>query len=88
LVDRSPARAELNWVMVHGNEVAETLGDKRMANVVLLGALLALEPVLTLDQVAEALRNHIPARRRSLLDANLKALREGAELAARDRVLA
>jgi 2-oxoglutarate ferredoxin oxidoreductase subunit gamma len=86
LVDRSPTRHELNWVMVQGNEVAEALGDKRMANVVLLGALLALEPVLTLDQLASALRTHIPARRRSLLDANLKALEQGAALAARDRV--
>jgi 2-oxoglutarate ferredoxin oxidoreductase subunit gamma len=88
LVDRSPTRTDVNWVMVHGNEVAEQLGDKRMANVVLLGALLGLLPVLTLEQVAEALHNHIPARRRSLLEANLKALHEGAVLAARDRVLA
>ncbi|MCJ7513348.1 MAG: 2-oxoacid:acceptor oxidoreductase family protein [Anaerolineales bacterium] len=88
LVDRSPRRGDIDWVMVRGNEVAEELGDKRMANVVLLGALLSLLPALTLDELAEALRNHIPARRRSLLDANLKALHEGAALAERDRVLA
>jgi 2-oxoglutarate ferredoxin oxidoreductase subunit gamma len=86
LVDRTPTRSEIEWVMVKGNDLAEELGDKRMANVVLLGALLTLLPVLTLEEVAEALRNHIPAHRRSLLDSNLKALYEGAAVAERQRL--
>ncbi len=63
-------------------EVAEELGDKRLANLVLLGALLQRLPVLSLQAVGESLDKHIPAHRRNLLQANLKALQRGAELAA------
>jgi 2-oxoglutarate ferredoxin oxidoreductase subunit gamma len=81
LVDRAPTRSDIRSFMIPANEEAEALGDKRMANVVLLGALIRQHPVLTLEEIGAALRNHIPARRRSLLDANLMALSRGAALA-------
>ena len=48
---------------------------------VMLGAMLAHVPVLPLEVVEQALDNHIPARRRDLLEANKLALRKGIELA-------
>jgi len=38
-------------------------------------------PVLPVEVVEQALDNHIPARRRDLLEANKQALRKGIELA-------
>lgn len=81
LVDRGPQRADIVSRMVPGNAIAEELGDKRMANMVLLGAYLAVEPLFTLEEVGRSLERHIPAHRRSLLQANLEALRRGAEAA-------
>jgi 2-oxoglutarate ferredoxin oxidoreductase subunit gamma len=69
-------------VAVHANEEAEGLGDRRLANLIMVGALLQRLPVLSLEQVGRALDQHIPAHRRNLLEANLKALQRGAELAA------
>jgi 2-oxoglutarate ferredoxin oxidoreductase subunit gamma len=68
--------------MIPANEIAEQLGDKRMANMVLLGAYLAVQPLFTLEQVGASLEKHIPAHRRNLLGKNLQALRRGTELAA------
>jgi len=81
LVDRRPDRVDLVARMIPANEIAEGLGDKRMANMVLLGAYLAVQPVFTLEQVGAALEKHIPPHRRNLLGKNLEAMRCGAELA-------
>jgi len=82
LVDRKSKRTDVQVVAVHANEEAEALGDRRLANLIMVGALLQRLPVLSLEQVGRALDKHIPAHRRNLLEANLKALQRGAELAA------
>lgn len=82
LVDRSPARTDIDVVLLPANELAEELGDKRMANVVLVGGLLQRLPVLTHEQIRISLEKNIPAHRRNLLEANVKALARGAEGAA------
>ena len=38
LVDRTPQRKDIDSLMIQANEIAEELGDKRMANLVLVGA--------------------------------------------------
>ena len=81
LVDRAPERADIQVRMVRGSEIAEELGDKRMANMVLLGAYLALVPLFTLEQVGASLERHIPSHRRNLLAANREALHRGAQAA-------
>jgi 2-oxoglutarate ferredoxin oxidoreductase subunit gamma len=81
LVDRRPERQDMQSRMIPANEIAEGLGDRRMANMVLLGGYLAVDPVFTLEQVGASLEKHIPAHRRSLLEKNLEAMRRGAELA-------
>lgn len=81
LVDREPAREDLQVVMVPANEIAEELGDRRLANLVMLGALMQRLGTFSLDQIGQALKRNIPERHRDLLKANLKALKRGAELA-------
>jgi 2-oxoglutarate ferredoxin oxidoreductase subunit gamma len=82
LVDRRPERLDIQARLIPANEIAEALGDKRMANMVLLGGYLAVQPIFSLEQVGASLEKHIPSHRRSLLPQNLEALRRGAELAA------
>ncbi len=81
LVDRTPTRADVDLAMIPANEEAEALGDRRLMNVVMLGALLQRLPVLSIEAVGVALDHHIPSHRRNLLPANLKALARGFELA-------
>lgn len=82
MVDRSPTRTDIHWVMVPGNEIAEELGDRRMTNMVLLGAMLANVSLLPLEAVEKSLREHLPERHHKLLPMNYKALRDGAKFLA------
>ncbi len=79
MVNREPTRTDIQVVMIPGNEIAEQLGDKRMANMALLGGLLANLPVLPIEAVEKALEAHLPARHHKLLPMNFEALKKGAE---------
>ena len=79
LVNRSIARKDLQSVLIPANEMAESLGDKRLTNVVMVGALLAQQPVLPIDAIENALRDHLPERHKKLLPLNYQALRAGEE---------
>jgi 2-oxoglutarate ferredoxin oxidoreductase subunit gamma len=81
LVDRTPEREDIEVILVPAIEVAEELGEKRLANLVLLGALMERMGPLTIDQIGASLGRHIPEHRRNLLDANIQALARGAEIA-------
>ena len=81
LVDRSFERDDLNRVMIPANEIAEELGNKRLTNMVMLGAMLARLQVLSIEALEKALEDHLPERHRHLLDLNCQALRRGVQFA-------
>jgi len=81
LISGSPRRTDIRSIAVPANDIAAELGSAKMANVVALGALAAATGVLPLEALAKALRDHLPASKRQLLEPNLHALRRGAELA-------
>jgi len=78
LVQAPHTRADIRYVPVPANVIAEELGNVRQANVVLLGALLATVDGLPLETVESALDHHLPQRQRQLLASNKLALRRGA----------
>jgi 2-oxoglutarate ferredoxin oxidoreductase subunit gamma len=78
LILATPGRAELRYVAVPANVIAEELGNVRQANVVLLGAYLAVTTLLPLESVEAALDEHLSERQRSFLASNKQALRRGA----------
>jgi 2-oxoglutarate ferredoxin oxidoreductase subunit gamma len=81
MVDREVRRTDITSVALPCNEIAEELGDKRMANIVATGALLELLPVLKLEDIEAALTAHMPGRHKHLLPRNFDALRRGAAFA-------
>jgi 2-oxoglutarate ferredoxin oxidoreductase subunit gamma len=84
LIDQEVTRTDLSIARIPANEIAEEIGDKRLTNMVMLGALLARLPVLKIEAVEKALEEHLPARHQHLLPLNFKALRAGAELAIKE----
>jgi 2-oxoglutarate ferredoxin oxidoreductase subunit gamma len=81
MVDRDVTRKDITWVSLPCNEIAEEAGDRRMANIVATGALLALMPVLKLEDIESALKKHMPGRHQHLLPKNVDALKRGAAYA-------
>ena len=81
LVSHQFTRRSIHAIAIPGSAAAAELGHAKLLNMVMLGAMLAFVPVLPVAAVEQALDNHIPARRRDLLEANKLALRKGIELA-------
>jgi 2-oxoglutarate ferredoxin oxidoreductase subunit gamma len=82
MVDRPVKRSDIHAVVLPADEISESLGAKRMSNMVMVGALLANLPVLPMEAVEAALKGHLPDRHKKLLPQNIKALEKGAEFLA------
>lgn len=81
MVDRAAKRTDINVVFVPCNEIAEEIGDKKLLNMVAVGALLTALPEISLKDIKKALEDHLPARHQHLLPKNSEALRRGSEAA-------
>ncbi len=81
MVDRTSKRNDIKVVFVPCNEIAEEIGDKKLLNMVAIGALLSALPELTMGDVEKALTSHMPARHKDLLPKNIQALKRGYEVA-------
>jgi 2-oxoglutarate ferredoxin oxidoreductase subunit gamma len=84
MVDRPARRTDITAVSIPCNEIAEQIGNPRLANMVAIGALLACMDVLTLADLETALNNHMPGRHKALLPKNVEALNKGAEFARKE----
>ncbi len=82
LITQASQRTDITEMAVPATSIADELGNLRLANVVLLGAVVAARPVISLEAVKHALDEHIPQHRRDLLSLNYVALTRGAALAA------
>jgi 2-oxoglutarate ferredoxin oxidoreductase subunit gamma len=76
LVNREVERKDITVLSIPASEIADELGDKRIANMVLLGALVAQTGVLPMEALLQALKEHGKA---SFYELNKKALEKGAE---------
>jgi len=81
LINRQAERPDITALNIPGNEIAEELGNSRITNMVMLGALLHLMPVLPMDVLKSALDSHMPERNRKYLPLNYRALDAGAKFA-------
>ena len=77
MVDRGAKREDINVIFVPCNEIAEEIGNKKLLNMVAVGALLTVLSEVTLQDVERALEAHLPARHKHLLPSNYEALRRG-----------
>ena len=83
MVDHEAQRDDINVIFVPCNEIAEEIGDKKLMNMVAMGALLTALPELTLTDIEKALEGHLPKRHAHLLPKNYEALKRGYEVAQR-----
>jgi 2-oxoglutarate ferredoxin oxidoreductase subunit gamma len=77
LVNRTIQRKDIKGVYIPASEIAEKIAERRLTNMVMLGAFLAHMPIISVDQVKQSIEEEIPERHRRLLAANLQAISEG-----------
>ncbi len=86
MVDRAVTRTDIRVIEVDAVEEATALGRSQIANMVLLGALLAGRPVVAFESVAQALALHFPPDKHQLVELNVSAVARGAAAAHEQRL--
>ena len=81
LISQKSKRDDINVYYIPANEEAEKLGNLRVANMIMLGALLEASDVASIDSVLEGFTEVFGAHRKKLIPINKEALEKGAELA-------
>lgn len=79
LIDRDVERSDVEEIRVPANEIAESLGSARAANMVMLGGVIKKTGVVDLDVAVGCLEKVLSERAMALLDVNKKALKRGFE---------
>jgi 2-oxoglutarate ferredoxin oxidoreductase subunit gamma len=81
LINRPPGRQDVRIIAVKANEVAESIGNIRVAANVMLGAFIEASHAVSLNSALESLSKVLPPHRHNLIPENQNALREGARIA-------
>lgn len=79
LISTASDRDDIRAVSIPASDIATELGNIRMANMVLLGALVALTDIVSLETIKAQLAEHLSERQRKWLEPNYQALARGAE---------
>jgi 2-oxoglutarate ferredoxin oxidoreductase subunit gamma len=85
LVNRSPTRRDVRIVPVPASEIAKSAGAERSANMVMLGAYIALTKVVTTKSIVEGLKE-LFGNKIALFEANVRAFEEGMRFAEKQSV--
>jgi 2-oxoglutarate ferredoxin oxidoreductase subunit gamma len=81
LVDERPERSELRVFEIPADEIARELGNERVSNMVITGALVeAMDGDIDLEVVKDCLKKVLPSHRHDLIPLNHDALDRGADL--------
>ena len=75
-----PTRKDIDVFFISGLEEAQKLKSIQVANMVLLGALLELRPIVKSEHVISTLHGVLPSHRQHLIPLNEQALVRGKEL--------
>lgn len=82
LADRDPVRDDLEAIGIPATQVAEKLGNPRVANMVMLGAFAACSRIVKKESLLLGLEKVLPARRHDLIPLNREAIESGARAVA------
>ncbi|HOX31572.1 MAG TPA: 2-oxoacid:acceptor oxidoreductase family protein [Spirochaetales bacterium] len=77
LVKADPKRKDLKVIKIPCNELAESIGDVKIANMVMMGALSKVTGAVKLDKLEAVLRSFFPEAKHKFIPMNMKAIEAG-----------
>ena len=77
LIERQEFRDDIRLIEIPASEIAEELGNPRVANLVMAGAYASFSKLINHDDVIASLEKLVPARKKDMLEVNLKAFEKG-----------
>jgi 2-oxoglutarate ferredoxin oxidoreductase subunit gamma len=79
-INRVPKRTDITIYRVDAMDATVELNNVKAFNMVVLGALLKVRPMVAVESVIEGLRKTLPERHHNLIPMNEQALRKGMEI--------
>ena len=79
LIDRKPHRTDIKTYYVPCNDIAQELGNLKVANMVMVGAIIAASGVVDIDSVISVLAKKIIKNKPQVMPINEQAIRRGLE---------
>jgi 2-oxoglutarate ferredoxin oxidoreductase subunit gamma len=77
LVKTDPVRPDATIIHVPCNEIAEKIGDVRIANMVMMGAMSSITKAVKLDSFEAVLKTFFPPSKHGLIPMNIAAVEAG-----------
>lgn len=84
LIKKQLTRPEVRQVHIPVSEIAQEMGNVRVANIIMLGAVMKITGMLKTDSVEEALTDTLGKKKAALLEINIVALSKGVEAAMKE----
>ncbi len=79
-ISRKPTRTDISIYTVKAMDAATEMDNVKAFNMIVLGAYLKVQPIVSLDSVMTGLKKSLPDRHHKLLPMNQAALVKGGEL--------
>ncbi len=76
-IHQHPTRTDFNIYQIKANKLATKMGNKKIFNMVVLGAYLKIKPIVKLENVIDGLRKSLPERYHHLIPLNKEAIEVG-----------
>lgn len=77
---KEEVKSEALVIPIPANDEAQKLGNVKVANMIILGAYIALKEVFSLEEIGVVLKNFLGESKKDLLEIDLKALQLGYDL--------
>ena len=78
-ISTPPTRTDIHIYRINAMDVAAEMDNVKAFNMIVLGALLKVTPIVALENVVKALRKTLPERHHHLIPLNEEALHKGME---------
>lgn len=76
----SPTRKDIHVYRINAMDAANEMNNAKAFNMIVLGGLLKIKPMVTLDSVLRGLKKTLPERHHHLIPMNEEAIKKGMEL--------
>ncbi len=77
---KRPSRTDVNVYRIDAMEAAAKMSNNKVFNMLVLGGLLRVRPIVTVEDVVSGLRKALPERHHKLIPMNEEAIRKGMDL--------
>ncbi len=80
LIDKKAERKDINIYEVPANDIAEEIGNPRVANMVMVGAYIGVTGIFSKEKAIEAMKSSLKRAEQEILELNEKAIERGYSL--------